>query len=706
MSSLADLEQLEHLPQSSDAEVEEEGTEAWTDDSEEGGEPDSGSDINPEEGFERDNFVARGGYMEVDSKSVTSDPDVPVKIWYHVLTDRAIAMLDTPEPIKQLFKDLVAMFDTSSDPLRRGVYYAQAILHMGTKGKFLKQGKETFIKRALVFYKHVAEMEKESGRSDVPGTAASMILSAVLEEMSNFHAFIQTKAYHSLVKRSAQHKTIRHRYFDRLKDLRFIISCAEKHLGVGNLGKLYHAALGPHPHPASQTIALEPIWHRLDSLLDDAIDITEKKMNDMDLGFPELSEALHFGFFFRTLRDSEAVQHTLKRKRDEGLDQESSTPPITSGPALFHVDPSTFASIKELSYSSLAFETAEELRHWQERAYSRFNLMRDVWNTSLNDIFISLSYLVGVLTTFAVGSYQLKVYGCAEYVCELVVATIREAYESNPSDASRIRLCSALGAYAIVAVEAKSKILAVRAVEEAIALLHPLYINDSSKHMLLMTALKTSYSSALANLAPRELDAQFELFLLRKSIQVASQAIDLARSAVKTNPNDLESKNMLAYALKTKANVYEIRSQLCYKLQVRLAKSRDEVEAERARMGGTDDQIPLADKHIDAACLLEKMADRTLSDLDIAAALLEECIEVYRELAKEAKALFEPILAKAIHSAAEIYLSQLNPKPELCVAKFKEAIDMFERLSEHCRGYFDDDIERAKLDLAQRLRGP
>ncbi|KAE8210085.1 hypothetical protein CF327_g6000 [Tilletia walkeri] len=626
MSSLADLEQLEPLPRGSDDRGPDEDD--WTD--------------------------AGGGMQKDDSESVTSDPNIPAKIPTSV--DRPdyseIATLDTPEPIKQLLRDIAAMFDTSSNSLRRGVDQTYTILQMDTKGKFMKKGKEIYMKRVLVFYKHIAKMEKDSGRCNVPGTAASTTLCDLLHQLAEFRW----------------------------------------------IGKLQQAALGPHPGPP--LVLLRHIWLGICDMVDTAVRGVQEKINVSSPGFPESSEALHLGFFLRTLRDSHTVQRTLKRKRDEGLDQDASTPPIRSDSAPFHERHQANGVLKELSFSSLAFETVEELRHWERRAYDRFTSMHQAWTTDPYDIRTSLSYLVDVLTTFAVVLYQLNVYDCAEHFWVLIVATVRETYESNPSDANRIRLCSALGAYTTIAQNAEERddFLVVRAVEEAIALLQPLCMDDSLKHMPLMTALKISYSSALANLAPRDLNAQSQLCLYHRGIRVASQAIDLARSTVKMDTTNLQSKNMLAYALKVKSDVCGTLRESFNELRERHA---------TARRGGPDDLVLLANEYIDTGYVLEKMADETLGSLDVAAAALENSIEVYRELAKKAKVPFEPILAQTIHRAAKIYHSHLKPKPELCVTKFKEAIGMLIPLAQAfitSTHHFNDLAYMASFDLALRLR--
>ncbi|KAE8251603.1 hypothetical protein A4X13_0g3921 [Tilletia indica] len=598
-----------------------------------------------------------GGGVEADGESVTSDPDIPAKIpSLGRPDDSEIAMLDTSEPIKQRLRDLAAMFDTSSEPLQDGVNYALDILQMATEGKFINQGKETYVKRALVFFKHIAEMEKASSRRNVPGTASSTILPVVSHELGEFRWFLDFDGAHSLVKRITNRKAVRSQYFRSLKSLRSIISCTEKYLGLGKVGKLHRASLEPllqtGPWPAWM-ITLRPIWLGIEGILDDAIEEAsahvEESMEDENT-FPKIPEALHLGFFLRTLQSSQTPQDTRKRKRNEGQDHEASAQPT---PAPLHEQNPAFTTVKELSFFCLAFENVEIVRQWKQRAYARFHLTHDVWHSLSNDSRVSFSYLVGLLTIFAVVMYQLRVYYCAEYFCGLVVAAMREAYESSPSDSGRIRLSSALGAYTIVALEARREVLAVRAVEEAIEVLNPLCVNDSSKQTMLMAALKIMHSFALSDAGKEDSDAQTQLWSFYRSARVASEAVDLARSTVEMDPADLESKNMLAYAFKVKANSCRLLSHSYRDLQVRHAKCRNGVKTTCTWMDISGHLISLADKHIDARYELEKVAGKTLGDLDVAAAVLEECIEVYRELAKKATVLFEPILAETINSASE-----------------------------------------------------
>ncbi|KAE8228386.1 hypothetical protein CF326_g6685 [Tilletia indica] len=705
MSSFADLEQLEHLPQRSDDEVEEEGTEAWTDDSEEGGEPDSDFDFDAEEGFDNVNFAVNGGYMEDDSKSVTSDPDVPVKIPYPGLPDRAVDMLDTPEPIKELFKDLASMFNTSSEPLRDGVNYAHEILQMDYKGKFLEKGKETFIKRALVFYKHVATMEKESGGCGVPGTAACVILRAVLQEMKTFHSFIQTDAYHSLVKRSTQRDTIRSEYFNLLKSLRLITSCTEKHLGLGNVGKLHHVALKARWRNRPGIITLRPIELDLNENLGVGFLRASKIVDDGVIGFPRLQTHMHLEFFLRNFRSPKAAQSSLKRKHDQqdaGPDQAGSALSFDSTAS----DTPGFDVLEELTASRLAFQDVDHLRSWNIRAANNFFLMHRLWESDANRICLSSASVVLMLVKLTAALYQMNLSKPADYVCELLVATLREVYEDAPSNANRIRLCSALGAYTIIAVEAGCDQGGYRAAEDAIDHLKTLCQDDSSKHMLLMAALKLSYSYALCSAADIDKgpEPKTQLCLLRKGIRAAEQAIDLARSTLEKNSTNLDASNILAYALSAKAELCNSLSEACKDLQFKHAKRRAEVEKTRAKMGGSDGRIPIAYGYIDSPYVLKKAVDQTFGSLDDAGAALEECIGIYQALAKEIPHSYDFTLAEVIRTAAEVYHFSLKPKPELSIARFREAISMLEQLSDTFVGLFDGRLEKTNFKLALRLR--
>ncbi|KAE8257405.1 hypothetical protein A4X13_0g2373 [Tilletia indica] len=714
MSSLGNLEQLEYMLYGSD-----DGGDDWTDDGnddDESLEEDSESDDceieEDEDGDDQeeddydaaDSMIDDNGF-DNDSESVTSDPDVPVKIPFPGLPEPAIAMLRISEPVKQLLRDLAAMFDTSSEPLRDGVDYAQVILQMGTKGKFLKQGKETYIKRALVFYKHIAKMEKESGRGDVPGTAASMILREVLHQIRVFHAFIQTNACHTLVKRSVQREMIRSEYFSLLNSLRSITSCTEKHLGLGNVGKLHHAALMPRWLERPGIITLGPIELNLNEHLRVSCLQASETEDDGVTGFPELQTHMHLEFFLRNLRLPKAVQSSLKRKYDQqdaSPDQVDSTPSVE----LTASETTGFNVLEELTASRLAFRNADQLRSWKRRAANNFLRLHRLWESNTNRIRHSSASMVLVLVNLTATLYQTHLIESADYVCELLVATVREAYEDTPSEANRIRLCSALGAYAMIAMEADRDQEGYRAAENAIAHMKTLCRDDSSEHLLLMAALKLSYSNVLRKAADvgKGPDPETRLCLLRKGVRAAGQAIDLARSTLGKNSADPDASNMLAYALLAKAGLCKSLGGACKDLQLKHAKRRAEVEKTRAKMGGSDGRIPIAYSYIDSPYVLEKVADQTFGSLDDAGVALDECIGIYQELAKETPHSYDFPLAEAVNMAAEVYHSSITPKPELCVARFREAISMFEQLSDNFSGLFDGLIEEASFDLALRLR--
>ncbi|KAE8220821.1 hypothetical protein CF326_g8681, partial [Tilletia indica] len=686
-----DDESLEEDSESDDCEIEED---------------EDGDDQEEDDYDAADSMIDDNGF-DNDSESVTSDPDVPVKIPFPGLPEPAIAMLRISEPVKQLLRDLAAMFDTSSEPLRDGVDYAQVILQMGTKGKFLKQGKETYIKRALVFYKHVAEMEKESGRGDVPGTAASMILRAVLNQLRVFQAFILINACHTLVKRSAQRDTIRSEYFNLLKELRSITSCTEKHLGLGNVGKLHHAALEPWRNRPGIT-TLKPIELDLDDHLEGARQEASETEEDGVTGVPELQTHMHLEFFLRNLLPPKDVQSSLKRKHDQqdtGPNHAESAPSVESMAADFLFSGHSLV-LEELTASHLAFQNVDQLRSWKRRAAINFSLMHRLWETNADRIRLFSASAVLVLVNLTVVLCQMHLIDSAEYVCHLLIATVREAYEDDPSEANLIRLCSALGAYATIAMEADRDQEGYRAAEDAIAHMKTLCQDGSSKHLLLMAALKLSYSYALCSAADikKRPEPETQLCLLRKGVRAAEQSINLARSTLKENPTDPDAKNILAYALLGKAELCKDLGQACKELRLRHARLRVEVEKIRAKMGGSDGRIPIAYGYIDSPYVLQKAADQTFGNLDDAGAALEECIGIYQELAKKTPHLYDCPLADAVLKAAETYHSSINPKPELCIARFREAISMLENLSDTFVGHFDGLLEEANFNLALRLR--
>ncbi|KAE8246921.1 hypothetical protein A4X13_0g5570 [Tilletia indica] len=706
MSSLSDMEQLEYVLHGSDDGGSDEYD--WSDDGD--GDDDGFLDEEDSEGDEddqdEDNYgLADDNGVGDDSNSVTSDPDVPAKVPFDDLPNEAISALRTPQPIKQLFRDLGAMSKTSTESLREAVSDAHDILEMATKGKFLKKGKEIYVKRALIFFKHFAEMERKTARRDVPGTAASMLLRAVAHQLDVFHGYVLAHGYHSLVQRSAQRESIRTYFFSLFKSLRRATSHTEKHLALGKIGKLHQVAMKPRSRNKPYLVTLRPIVADLEETLGVASLQASETEEDGITGFPDLQTHMHLEFFFRSLRSPQGVQSSLKRKYDEQDAGPSQAEPAPSTESTTADIPSSeqapgFQVLEELTASHLAFQDIEQLRSWKRRAASNFELMHRLWTTNGNRIRLSFTSLVPVLAGLTTVLYQTHIFDGADHVCELLVATVREAFEDSPSDANRIRLCSALGAYAVIAVEADRDEEGFRAAEDAISHLKTLCKNDSSKHLLLMAALKLSYSNALSRAADPDkgLEPDTQLCLLRKGVRVAEQAIGLARPTLKRNPSDPDASIILAFALSVKAELSTHLSVACEDVRSRHAMMR-------SQSGSSSRKPPNADDGIDTPYVFEKLADQTFGNLDDAGTGLEECIRIYRELAKENPHLYDHLLAEAIQTAAELYNSHIKPKPELCVPKFKEAISMLERLSETFTGHFDGLLEEANFDLALRLRG-
>ncbi|KAE8240955.1 hypothetical protein A4X13_0g7621 [Tilletia indica] len=636
--------------------------------------------------------------LEDDCVSCTSDADLPVKLPQLGVPPTKIGKLpaSVSDFMNDLFDDLAKMFKNSNRFLRKGVGFVYVIVKLASKYRFLKNLAEPLCKRILEFWKTITAREAETGKHDSPGTAASIVLQLINIYLQNYGPVNQRHSYMSTVMRSRSRDFVRSELGRISKDVQKVMTSTQKYLGLGRVGELQQAALDPRSRSQPRFIRLDFIEADVRKHLDAALQQIEEEGDKGFTFLPELHSYLQLGFFARGLNfSSSGVQNTRKRKRDElsGIEHNDGNEHPS---ALVNSPVSAFAStaseiVEELSPSRLAFTNLAQLNQWDALAGSRFRTMHQTWRSNVDSMLLSFSRTSTALLCFVVLLHQRIVCDAASYLAGVLTATIREENEQDPSVTNRIRLCNALGALAVVLSEEARSEESMRAAEEAIDLLRPIYDAEPSSHLCLMTALKLAYGRSLLRMSDTD-SSQTQLNLSRKGYRVVTQAIDLARSAVQADRTDMIAMTMLA-------NTLALKAELCH----RLIKVRNGIKTSHAQLRSQTNpwkgkrQEPL---FIGTRYVLNKVDD-PCGDAEEACKLWDESISIFRALAELNSGLYDALLAEVIQSAAESYD---ETRLDVSRAKFEEAISIFRRLSESFPNIFDDELESMNFEIALSYR--
>ncbi|KAE8215280.1 hypothetical protein CF327_g1428 [Tilletia walkeri] len=633
--------------------------------------------------------------MADDCVSCTSDADLPVKLPQLGVPSTKIGRLPASVSnfMNDLFDDLAKMFKNSSRFLREGVGFVYVIVKLASKYRFLKNLAEPLCKRVLEFWKTITAREADTGKHDSPGTAASIVLQLINLYLQDYGPVNQRHSYMSTVMRSASRDLVRSELGRISKDIQQVMTSTQKYLGLGRIGELQQGALDPRSRSQPRFIRLDIIKDSVRAHLDAALQRIEEEGDEGVAFFPEVQTHLQLGFFAHGLYSSSSgVQSSRKRKRDEpsGIEHnngnEHSSAAVDSPVSAFASTASEI--VEELSTSRLTFKNSAQLNQWDALAGSHFRTMHQTWRSNVDSMLLSFSRTTTALLCFVVLLHQRIVCDAASFLAEVLTATIREENEQDPSVLDRIRLCNALGALAVVLSDEARYEESMRAAEEAIELLRPIYDAAPSNHLCLMTVLKLAYGRSLLRMAQTDSSQQTQLNLSRKGYRVVTQAIDLARSAVQADRTDLTAMAMLA-------NTLALKAELCDQL----IKVRDDIKNSHAQLrsqtnpwkGKRQESLFIGTRYV-----LKKIDD-PCGDADEACKSWDESISIFRALAEQIPGLYDAILAEAISSAAKSFSETRLDDP---IAKFEETISIYRRLSESFPTFFDDELEYMNFDIA------
>ncbi|CAD6968833.1 unnamed protein product [Tilletia controversa] len=611
------------------------------------------------------------------------------------------------------------MLETSSKVLRDAVRLAASIVQpaFSSRCKLLERHSEGYVRRALHFLKQVAEREKVTGIRDQPGTPSSMLLFIVKQHLHHYDGLVGLHDTRTLIMRSIRMRKTRDELFRSSRKLRDVVLSAQKGLGLSRIGRLHQAAVDPRARNRPHSIDIVPIADALRDHLELPPQHPVVDEDDSATGFPDVATYLQLAIFLRMLRTPQDIRLNSKRRReqlDNGNQEDGASDSNALGPTLIESMPESSSAackaaselLEDLTASRLAFDGLGQLQRWRQRAASRLRTVTLLWNRNSETFGLSFSETATMLVSLSILLFQTHFFEAAAYSAELLVATLREDYEQEPSKAKQVRLVSGLGLLSMLLAQAESRGLeAMRAGEEALSLLQPLHEADPAEYLPLAIVLKFAYSRSLCSSARKERGMLMKLCLFRRSVRVAQQAVDLARSTVKAEINNVEAREALAAALSLKGDACHTLSYICADLEDSLETRRSEAEMAHSGQNPSDAQGPIPVVHLK---IRRKIDDQSCGDLDEAGHSYEECISIYQQLAKDVPRLYDYPLALTMETTADLYHPIAEPKSksknEKAIAYYGQAIAIYRRLFQSFPHLFDRGLHAVYYDLGSRLR--
>ncbi|KAE8185254.1 hypothetical protein CF328_g7603 [Tilletia controversa] len=343
------------------------------------------------------------------------------------------------------------MLETSSKVLRDAVRLAASIVQpaFSSRCKLLERHSEGYVRRALHFLKQVAEREKVTGIRDQPGTPSSMLLFIVKQHLHHYDGLVGLHDTRTLIMRSIRMRKTRDELFRSSRKLRDVVLSAQKGLGLSRIGRLHQAAVDPRARNRPHSIDIVPIADALRDHLELPPQHPVVDEDDSATGFPDVATYLQLAIFLRMLRTPQDIRLNSKRRReqlDNGNQEDGASDSNALGPTLIESMPESSSAackaaselLEDLTASRLAFDGLGQLQRWRQRAASRLRTVTLLWNRNSETFGLSFSETATMLVSLSILLFQTHFFEAAAYSAELLVATLREDYEQEPSKAKQL----------------------------------------------------------------------------------------------------------------------------------------------------------------------------------------------------------------------------------------------------------------------------
>ncbi|KAK0523055.1 hypothetical protein OC842_006280 [Tilletia horrida] len=621
-----------------------------------------------------------------DGWSVASDADVPVvglpcRGW----SESRIAAMPTSEEIKNLFRRVADLLPFSSSAIRALLKGAERIISKGARAATLRHEVEGFIKRILNFCILIGEEEKASGTRDLPGTPISLVLIGIKEQLGGFNLMVADYARHGLARRASHTANTRAELGNFASTTREWITEAQNALRIGTLGRLQKATVNPGTPPSPRAINTLIVADQIVS----AVNVGLIETESLDEPRPETPFDVPMGL---ALADFLAqVLQSGKAGNEKPND-----------------------ALGELMPNKLAFASLEQLHDWRTRANDRFLDLSEDWTVAEDrPPLATFPEAISMAATFAALLCQMESFNSAGKLLEVLVATVRELFDHSPSLGNRLKLSNALGALSTILLRiSEHSINGMRAAEEAIALVRPLCDQDPGPHLALLSKLQRTYALTLRAVGDTHSGTRLQLTFLRRAYRVATKAVEHARlhvAMVADTERDRLARTSLALALKTLADICQAYASSA--AQLRDLREYEELyqwlNAERgdgiwppayAKVVAEIELAAKAGSHKTQAAAIRYLEDTFFASMPEQLALREEVVSILRSLAEQEPWLYEPLLAGALRSSAQV------SQHKAAVARCEEAITIFRRLSDTLSPLYDGPLSEASSELALQLR--
>ncbi|CAD6966380.1 unnamed protein product, partial [Tilletia laevis] len=368
---------------------------------------------------------------------------------------------------------------------------------------------------------------------------------------------------------------------------------------------------------------------------------------------------------------------------------------------------------QELEPQRMAFATLQDLRSWRSLGDLRTGgAVRHIDRGRNTLAEANPHQLLGFLL---IETSKMECFVQAGIMSELLVILYRFRFEQDPTPNRRMELCMALGALSVTLARTDDRRLeSIRAIEEAIHLFTPLeeLIKEFADYIMGMFRLSQAYALLAHKGSLTIMSNELPLYQTRKALRCARSAVADFRShlAADLPGRILGTQAALARALHAcaligKVLLKEMESHQTSHDPCAIASGQDRCyppfkQTPRER-GFTWDSW--CKEHLyspEQEYVHAKMGDYSLGLVEDFAAMAEEAVGLYRNLARTNQELYEPLLAEVLKLQAQL----LDLRPEKAIPVCEEAIETFERISSTFVDHFKEPLAALYLDLTRHLR--
>ncbi|KAE8213502.1 hypothetical protein CF327_g2982 [Tilletia walkeri] len=613
---------------------------------------------------------------------------------------RSFTRIKAAPGLSDMFSKLEPTLPLHPDVIGDGLNQVEGLLNRGLRLQYSKPHCVKVVKIVMNLWKDVVDHPKLSKQYSAPGTTANVLLSLVHGCLLLFRSRLLSHGESSLVNRSRRRKYHQAALAKSVKDIRRVVMDSRKKFGMAD--KIHRIAAGLPELEDRPTMTVPSVVESLKRTINNVLQRFRVQHLWISLGleYPNVN-ALHPTFAFLRQINLEIYKPDASRKRKHG-DEDGEGSSADAQQTKTDKAKSQLISMlqSETNASWFHFKDVIHLTKWKDNTRRRVRK----WWKHVNNLETILSdpdhHLI--IQRVLVLILQLNFHDSARVVAELLVVVYREAYERDPSDRTKTKnLCAALGALSTVLTRTywylDRHLDAVKAAEEGIQLVMPLYLKQRSGSKMLYGSLQLALSNALFALLEHNANDAQQLFLGCRSWMAADLAIVTFRQVVSVHPQSMHCKEGLAQALQRQASTALF-------LLGRFSALKDKhgaISLDKFHWKTLPKCCAIFSTIQEAlfvhGSLEDNLSERIESHLTN---IKGEAIQIYRELAALKPIAYDPLLADVLEWKATTFKSNV----EESLGAYEEGQKVFARLIEAWPNHFSRKAAQFHAKYALQLR--